>query len=300
MGIQDILNSQAMTKLVLKLGQSLPTRPGYGFARLMGTILGRRTYLTPVKAVRANQWVISNGKATAAELNRLALETYRTAAHCIFDFYHYMNNPKALTEMVEYSPEFEEIYQRSVMRKEGVILALCHLANFDLVGRAVALRGMPLFAITAPEAAGGYRISNQLRRQFNIEAYPASLEAVHMAVDRLRHGGTVVMGADRPFSDSHHRPRFFGRPAALPVAHIRLALKFNMPVYALGGCLKPDGNYRLWASEPVEMLHTGDKDQDVVVNAERVLAKIEENIRQFRTQWNMTYAVWPEVLPEVP
>lgn len=300
MGIQNILNSRVMTKLVLKLGQSLPPRPGYTVARWIGTYLGRRTYLTPVKAVRANHWVISGGKATAAELNRMALESYRTAAHCLYDFYHYMNNPSALTDMVEYSPEFEEVFQRATAHKDGVILALCHMANFDLVGRAAALRGMPLFAITAPEAAGGYKMSNQLRREINIEAYPASLEAVHMAVDKLRHGGTVVLGADRPFSDSHHRPRFFGRPAALPVAHIRLALKFDLPVYALGGCLKPDGNYKLWASEPVEMQHTGDKDLDVVLNAERVLARIEENIRQFRTQWNMTYAVWPEVLPEVP
>lgn len=300
MGIQAILNSRTATNFVLRLAQSLPPRPGYVVARLIGTYLGRRTYLTPVKAVRANHWVISGGKAKAAELNRLALETYRTAAHCIYDFYHYMNDTKALSELVAYSPEFDDVFERSLTRKEGTLLALCHMANFDLVGRAAALRGMPLFAITAPEEAGGYKISNQLRREFNIEAYPASLEAVHMAVDRLRHGGTVVLGADRPFADSHHRPRFFGRPAALPVAHIRLALKFDLPVYALGGCLNPDGHYQLWASKPIEMQHTGDKEQDVVFNAERVLARIEENIRRASTQWNMTYAVWPEVLSEVP
>ena len=134
----------------------------------------------------------------------------------------------------------------------------------------------------------------------DIEAYPASLETVRMAVERLREGGTVVTGVDRPFADSNFRPRFFGRPAALPVGHIRLALKFDPPVFAMGGCLKPDGHYELWASEPIEMERTGDKDQDVVLNAERVLAKIEETIRRFRTQWNMTYAVWPDVLPAVP
>jgi len=50
----------------------------------------------------------------------------------------------------------------------------------------------------------------------------------------------------------------------------------------------------------MEMVHTGDNEQDILQNAERVLARIEQTIRQFRTQWNMTYAVWPEVLPEVP
>lgn len=287
-------------KLVLRMGRLLPPQPGYAIGRLIANYLGRRKYFTPVKAVRANQWVISGGTATAAELDRLALETYRTAAHCIYDFYHNMDDPDALRAMVEFSPEFEVLYERAMARKEGTILGLCHMASFDLVGRAAALRGMPLFAITAPEAPGGYQIANQLRRQFNIEAYPASLETVRLAVDRLRHGGTVVTGVDRPFSDSNHRPRFFGRPAALPVAHVRLALKFDLPVFAMGGCLKADGHYRLWASEPIEMQRTGDNDQDIVLNAERVLERIEHNIRQFRTQWNMTYAVWPEALSEMP
>lgn len=300
MGLQAILNSKPMTKFVLRIGHYLPPRAGYSLARIIGTYLGKRTYLTPVKAVRANQWVVSGGQATAAELNHLAIETYRTAGRCIYDFYHYMNDAQAMLKLVEFSPEFEKLFQRSVARKEGTLMALCHMASFDLVGRAAALRGMPLFAITAPEAPGGYKIANQLRREFNIEAYPASLETVRMAVERLREGGTVVTGVDRPFADSNFRPRFFGRPAALPVGHIRLALKFDLPVFAMGGCLKPDGHYELWASEPIEMERTGDKDQDVVLNAERVLAKIEETIRRFRTQWNMTYAVWPDVLPAVP
>ncbi|TLN21065.1 hypothetical protein FDZ74_05225, partial [bacterium] len=93
MGIQAIINSRFVTKLVLRIGHYLPPRLGYGVARVIGSYLGRRTYLSPVKAVRANQWVVSGGKDSAAELNRLALETYRTAAHSLYDFYHYMNDP---------------------------------------------------------------------------------------------------------------------------------------------------------------------------------------------------------------
>ncbi|MEM5776749.1 MAG: hypothetical protein AAGU05_17215, partial [Anaerolineaceae bacterium] len=125
-------------------------------------------------------------------------------------------------------------------------------------------------------------------------------ETVRMSVERLRENGTVVTGVDRPCADSNFRPRFFGLPAALPVGHIRLALKFDLPVFAMGGCLLPDGHYQLWASDPIEMKRTGDKDQDVVLNAERVLQTIEEYIRKFHTQWNMTYAVWPDILPSVP
>ncbi len=300
MGIQAILNSKLMSKFMLRLGHYLPPRAGYAVARFLGTYLGKRTWLAPVQAVRANHWVVSGQQASGPELDRLALESYRTSARCIYDFYHYMTAPEALKTLGEFTPQCEGVYERAMSRREGTLLAMCHLASFDLVGRAAALRNMPIFAITAPEAPGGYKIANQLRREYNIEAYPASLETVRMAVERLRSGGTVATGVDRPFADSNYRPRFFGLPAALPVGHIRLALKLRLPVFALGGRLLPDGRYQLWASDPIEMQLTGDKDQDVVLNAERVLVKIEEYIHQFRTQWNMTYAVWPEVLPAVP
>ena len=51
---------------------------------------------------------------------------------------------------------------------------------------------------------------------------------------------------------------------------------------------------------PSRCSSTGDADQDVLVNSERVLAEIEFRIRENPTQWAMFYPVWPDALNELP
>ena len=300
MDTTKIINSSALSHMVIWLGKNLPPRLGYFVADLLSDIISHRPGWKQPRATRANQWVISDGKVTSGELTRRVYETYRISGRGYYDFYHLMNDPKQILEKMQFSPAFEEILHRSTTRKEGMILALSHTGNSDLGGRAVVLRGMPLFVITAPEEFGSYSLANQLRHEMKMESYPASLDTVKKAIDHLRKGGTVATGVDRPFPDSHYRPRFFGRPAALPVGPVRMALRLKLPVYAIGCHHYPDQHYMMWASEAIEMKSTGDADQDVLVNSERVLAEFEFRIRENPTQWAMFYPVWPDALNEMP
>ena len=59
-----------------------------------------------------------------------------------------------------------------------------------------------------------------------------------------------------------------------------MALRLKLPVYAIGSHQYPDHHYMMWASDAIEMQFTGDADQDVLVNSERVLAEIEFRIRE--------------------
>ena len=300
MDTTKIINSEALSRLVIWLGQTLTPRLGYPVANFLSDLISHRANWKQPKALRANQWVVSDGKATPQELSRRVHETYRISGQGYYDFYHIMNNPTEILKRVEFSPAFEEITRRSISHKEGMILALCHTGNQDLGGRAAVLRGMPLLVITAPEEFGSYSLANRLRQHFKMEAHPASMETVKKAIEHLRKGGTVATGVDRPFPDSHYRPKFFGRPAALPVGPVRMAMRLNLPVYAIGCHHYPDHHYMMWASNPIEMKYTGDADQDVLVNSERVLQEFEFRIRENPTQWAMFYPVWPEVMDEVP
>ena len=47
------------------------------------------------------------------------------------------------------------------------------------------------------------------------------------------------------------------------------------------------------------MQRCADAEEEIVVNAEILLKIMEENIRQYPVQWNMTYPVWPQVMDEV-
>lgn len=300
MDTAKIINSSALARMVIWLGKNLPPALGYGVADFLSDLISHRHGWKQPRALYANLQVVTGGSATPAELTQMVYQSYRISGRGYYDFYHIMSDPQEILRRVTFSPRFEELLQKSLTRQEGIILALSHTGNQDLGGRAVVERGMPLFAITAPEEFGSYSLANNLRREFKIESYPASMQTVKKAIEHLRNGGVVVTGVDRPFPDSQYRPRFFGRPAALPVGPVRMALRLKLPVYAIGCFHKPDHTYEMWTSEAIEMQHTGDADQDVLVNAERVLAEFEIRIRQDPTQWAMFYPVWPEILEEGP
>lgn len=109
-----------------------------------------------------------------------------------------------------------------------------------------------------------------------------------------------MTGIDRPDVSYLYRPKFFGRPAAVPVHHIFLALKAHVPVILAATIKQSDEKYHLFFSEPIEMQPHPDRHQEIVLNAENVLRVAEDFIRHYPTQWAMTFPVWPEAMDQVP
>jgi len=123
---------------------------------------------------------------------------------------------------------------------------------------------------------------------------PVGVEALRSALKRLRNGGVVVTGVDRPLSEHDDPILFFGRPARLPTGHVRLALQTNAPILVACCVQEPTGRYALLLAPPLEMERTYDRNEDIRHNARRVLAILEDMIRQAPEQWLMFVPVWPE------
>jgi lauroyl/myristoyl acyltransferase len=175
-----------------------------------------------------------------------------------------------------------------------------HLSNFDLAGQAFALRGWPFQVLSYPQPGKGYQWQNQFRSQAGMQVTPMSLVSLRQAKERLKRGGIVLTGMDRPVAGSNYRPKFFGRPAGMPVAYIRLAMETNVPVMVVACQTQPDGSYLVRGSELLWMLPHSNLKAGIETNAERVLKEAEKFICLAPQQWSMTFPVWPEALLEVP
>jgi phosphatidylinositol dimannoside acyltransferase len=295
---QDILNSRYGTIFALWLGRTLPPKLGYWVAHQLGGVLGRNKRFAQAQAVRANQWVVHDGSISQHELERLTQATFRNSGRFLYDFFHNLRNPEAVLAMTEFQPSFLRYLERN--DKESMLLVCPHLTNTDLIGRAAALSGLNMQVLSYPQPPGGYRLTNQIRSEVGMDVTPMSITALRQATVRLQNKGTVLTGIDRPVNDQKYRPLFFGRPAALPVSHVRLALKVNVPVIVISGYLKPDGIYVVWASDPIPMRSHPDLHIETVRNAEAILEVVEDAIRKVPEQWAMYYPVWPEALKELP
>ncbi len=300
MNIYSVVNSRLGLALALGLGRIMPPSLGYRLAYLTADRIASRPNSSIVRAVRANQWMISGGELSSEQLDEVVREVFRHTAHSIYTLYHYLNNSVMFERMVKFSPAILEIIEKSRQGKEGMIVVGIHMSNFDLVARAGLQRGLHALALGFPNPGGGYRWQNKMRREAGWEVIPASMNAMRRAARYLSEGRTLITGADRPIPNSKYRPRFFGRPAALPVHHVLLALWAKVPIIVAAAIQQPDGIYHILASEPIEMQSYSDRQTEILSNAEAVLEVAADFIRQAPHQWAMFYPVWPEAMDKVP
>jgi KDO2-lipid IV(A) lauroyltransferase len=297
--IQSFLYSRIASGLAMFMSQAIPQQTGYSLAENIGRAVGRLSGSAQQRAVRVNQWVVSCRQLRGRELDRVTESVFRFTGYVLYDFYHNINRPRVILDKVQFTPRMERFLTRERF-EGGCMFVVPHTGNFDLAGRAMALRGLEFQVLSYPQPPGGYKVQNKLREVPGMDVTPMSMESMRDASKRLANGGIVITGMDRPLPESNYHPRFFGIPAPMPVAYIRLAMKANVPIVV--GAVKriAGGRYLVDASEPIHMQRFDDLKTEMETNAESVLSRAEAFIRRAPQQWLMFYPVWPQFVPQVP
>jgi len=294
--LQNLFTSTFGVGNALFLSRIVPKWLGYPLADFIADrIISFRNAL-PVRAVRANQWVVNGERLSAAELDHLTRLVYRYKARALYDYYHDLGKKEKVLERVRLSPVMEEHLKRMMRAERGTMLVIPHLGNFDEAGQMLAIKGLHFQILSYPNPSSGYRWENRLRKLMGLEITPMSIESMRQAKHRLQSGGVVLTGMDRPLEETRYYPRFFGRPAPVPVAYIGMALQTRTPVVVIGVFTQPGNKLLVDASEQIEMTPDHDREQEIIRNAEKVLQAAEQMILRAPAEWGMFYPVWPETL----
>lgn len=300
MKLVDLINTTMGVRLALNLAQGTPRAIGIRIVDALAAFLSRRRRTSLVQAVHLNQWIVSGKRLNYIQLARACREVFRIQGRNFYDFYHNLDRPKEVLRLVSLTENFRRIVMPRIDCGQGTMMVIPHLSNFDLAGRALALMGLRFQVLSYPITPGGYKLQNKLRSESGLEVTPMNIESMHAAKQRLKQGGLVLTGMDRPMEESKYPVRFFGYPANLPVAYIRMAMQTDSQVVVVACQSNGDGRYYLDAAEPITMETQGDMHELIVHNAEKIVAPAEEYIRQRPLQWSMFYPVWPQFLADVP
>ena len=295
MRLHDFTSSKPATQLALFLSRHAPPWMGYGIARLAANVIARQKpdiYWT----VRANLRQIVGSGADGGALHEKTRQAFAHAGQTYYDFFRAVGQPpEVLAEAVRVPETVIEFMRSETARGRGVLLLGIHTSNFDLAILAVGAQGLPIQALSLTDPGAGFRVMNRLRTSAGFELTPITPESLRAAIRRLRNGGIVATGVDRPIPQDRELIEFFGRPAYLPVGPTRLALMTGATVL-VGGCsYDPEERYRLEYTGPVEMVRTGDRRQDILINARKIATVMEEYIRARPEQWLMFHPIWPEL-----
>lgn len=297
---QNVINSPLGLSIALQIGKFTPTWLGHRLTNFAADRLAARKDWNMIRAVRLNQWVVHDRKLDTADLDDAVRRNFRNTARSIFDLYHNINNPDVFYKIVNVHPIAEQLLHRPEYSDRGLVVAGIHMSNFDFIGQAAGITGVKAMFLAMPDNHPGYRKQLEMRREKGMNIFPTSSGTIKQAIKYLRDGGVVMTGCDRPDQSYPYRPQFFGHPAPLPIHHIFMALKAQVPIMVGSVIWRPDGKYHFLFSEPIEMQAHLDRHQEIIQNAENILRFAEDFIRQDPSQWSMAFPVWPDIMEQVP
>jgi len=299
MSLVKKFNNKYLIKIGIKLCQLVPRKMGLAIIEPFTSVIVSMKNTDLIKAVRSNQKVISGDESlTASELDLRTKAVLRHALTCYYDFFRNINNPEKMSALFPTADELNREFEQAT-KTEGAMVITPHLSNFNLLFQVITEKGFRAKVLTLSNLYSGYSVINKIRSQVGAEIVPVD-EGSYFSetVEYLKSGGMAVTSVDRPVPTRKHKHQinFFGKPSALPVGYISLALAAGVPIIIVTTFMKADGLYEFNFSEKIYLKEYQNKLDDMLLNGEMILKKIEELIKQAPDQWLMYYPVWPDQL----
>ena len=297
MNLHQVASSPRTMRLGMLLSQQMPEFVGKRLAWWTAGVVCR---FRPAvyRIVRSNLSQVLGAFAEEQALEETVRRVFYSAIRSHYDLYRALRLPQEKLASVIDFPETAQTIARSLWHREGgSVLVFPHLGNFDLAGQAIGTAFPEMQLISLADPPPGFQLANELRQRSGIRITPLSSTALREAIRLLRRGGTVSIAGDRPVSELDEPVSFFGHPARVPSGHVRLALKTGA-VIVTGCCfLSPETQrYTMHLDPPLELVRTGNRDEEIQINMRQVIQALEAIIRRWPDQWQMFVPVWPELL----
>jgi KDO2-lipid IV(A) lauroyltransferase len=285
------LSEYALALILIKLFGALPrsaARTAAGVLAWCGFRLARRQRRAGLQNLRMAFPEMDDSRREAilrgcfANLGRLLVE-----------FTHFPGLSKAnISKFVVH--DGLENYLEGLNRGRGVIFMTAHFGAWELSSFAHALYGYPLKFIVRP--IDNSRVENLISSYRTLSGnVPVQRRSAARDVLRaLRENEAVGILFDQNTTRSEGVfAEFFGIPAATTPAIALFALRTGAAV--VPGFLIWDAalnKHRLRLDAPVEIIDTGNLDQDVLENTKRFNKILEGFIRQYPDQWLWIHRRW--------
>ena len=184
--------------------------------------------------------------------------------------------------------EGEEHLRRALERGRGVIALSAHLGNFTMIGARLAAAGYPFSVVVKqPKDERFARLIDHYRAMVGIQTISAKprREAARQILKALRRNEVILVIADE-FKSGGVEVEFLGRTASAPRGPATLALRTGAAVLPTFVTRDHEDRLTLRIGEEIQLVKTGDLQQDVAANASLFAGHLEAMVRCYPDQWN--------------
>lgn len=185
-----------------------------------------------------------------------------------------------------------ELVEKALAEGKGVVIGLPHMGNWDVGGRAMALRLAPIVSVAEhlkPEPL--FELFLEHRRALGMEIVDlASAHVGRQLTQQLERNRIVALVADRDLSGGGLEVEMFGRPRRMPIGPAMVSLSSGAPLLAAPIVTTPQGWSLTFSAVSVE--RTGRRKEDIVALTRALAAAFERGIASSPADWHLFQSGW--------
>ncbi|NLN59968.1 MAG: lysophospholipid acyltransferase family protein [Deltaproteobacteria bacterium] len=266
----------------------------YGLWRLFYYLSPRHRFIALHNLIRAFP------DKSMAEIIRITKGAYRNLAIVCAEFFDLPKmNRSRLNDLLDI--EGLERAQQALGKKKGLLLFGAHFSNWELMAAAASALIAPGVMIYRPLDNPFLERFVKYVRTSRGNVLVSKKKAMLQMFRCLAKNGVVGVLIDQNVSRREGVfADFFGRPACTTDGLAQMAIKSETPVMPAFIIRKPDGRYRLIIGKEVEIIRTGNSEDDIRTNTQRFTSIIEGVIRQYPDQWLWLHQRWKTKEHQVP
>lgn len=177
-----------------------------------------------------------------------------------------------------------ERHLRAAVAGPGAVVALPHLANWDLAGAWACLAGLPVTTVAENLGAREFAAFRAIRGRLGMEVYPHDdPAALAEMIAAVRRGRVVCLVSDRDLLGSGLPVHFAGHPVTMPSGPALVARRTGATLLAAAGRYVRDGMI-LEISPPIATRPGRD---GLIAMTQDVADFFTEQVRRAPADWHM-------------
>lgn len=176
---------------------------------------------------------------------------------------------------------------RALEQKKGVVLAVSHFGNWELMAVAAGAAGLPIHAIGKPTKNPlVYSFIKRLRGATGLRSIDQR-GAIRKTIQLLKQNQVVAMLVDENVKQGTVLVDFFRRKTAASSLPAMLGLKYGAPVIPTFYYREETGRSVLSFGEPFKLISTGHLQKDLAANTQQYITCLEEQIKKRPGDWTL-------------
>jgi KDO2-lipid IV(A) lauroyltransferase len=247
------------------------------------------------KALRSNVRHVLGPAASEDEVDRIARQCARNTGRYYADIVGLYGMDMQRFYDRELDLHGLEYIQQAQAEGKGVVFASAHYANPEFAAQSLAAVGMQIFALVEPlNPPELSRLMRGLRTKHGHVYEEISFGAIKDAITWLRKGGIVCILIDRDIQKRGTELELCGHKTRFPTGAADLALRTNS--YLIPGWAHRMDGFKIRADigPPIDLVRTGNHDEDVRINSQKLLDLFGEQLKQDPGQWSTLEQIFPD------